>query len=484
MDAIFFVYGLSFIVLALIIIVQPKEESRHELAEIIWILVVFGFTHGMAEWLDLWTTVRGRTPALETWKVSFLLVSFGFLFEFGRRLMLATRVPALAQELLGRPIYGVVALGFLLEFMMIPDPVLATDIASRYFLGFTGSTLTGIGFLLYFNRNIEQQTGSTGLLWTRKYFILAAMTFLLYGVVGGLVVPAADVFPANAINQEWFLSKSPIPVQLVRATCAALATIAVANILRIFHEEARERLRTLLALAEQRTQDLVATTTKLEREMGAREELERKILEISEEEQARIGRELHDDLGQLLTGAAYLAGALANTLARTDQEASRQAGDIKKIAQDAIKRTRYISHGLIPFNIASQGLRQGLEQLANDVSALSGIPCDVRFAGDTEVSDFMLATHLYRIAQEALNNAIKHSSASRLAIELSATPGEIRLSIADNGVGLPGGVQDDGKGAGMMNMKYRAQIIGATIALDAREGKGTTVTLVLPYAPP
>lgn len=249
-------------------------------------------------------------------------------------------------------------------------------------------------------------------------------------------------------------------------------------------QKALQRSRDELEMrVDERTRDLAATAFKLEQEIQARKQLERSILEISEEEQARIGRELHDDLGQLLTGAAYLAGALASSLARTDHESSRQAGEIKKVVQDAIKRTRYISHGLIPFNIASQGLKQGLEQLAHDVATLSGIPCEIVFSGNTEIGDFMIATHLYRIAQEAINNAVKHSSASKLHMELGANADEIRLLIADDGVGLPEQLHGADTGVGLMNMKYRAQIIGATIALEAGKGRGTRVTLALPLRP-
>lgn len=233
---------------------------------------------------------------------------------------------------------------------------------------------------------------------------------------------------------------------------------------------------------EERTRDWASTAVKLGEEIRARKELERNILEISEEEQARIGLELHDDLGQLLTGAAYLAGSLSSKLAKTDDTACHQAGDVKKIIQDAIKRTRYISHGLVPFNIASQGLRHGLEQLAHDVSNLSGIPCEAHCSGNTEVSDFMIATHLYRIAQEAINNAVKHSSATRLAIELVTNDSAISLIIADNGVGLPASMLEANKGVGLMNMKYRAQIIGATIALEAQGGAGTKIKVTMSLA--
>ncbi len=231
----------------------------------------------------------------------------------------------------------------------------------------------------------------------------------------------------------------------------------------------------------ERTQDLLATKNELEQEMRTREILERKVLEVSEEAQAQIGRELHDDLGQLLTGAAYLAGSLANRLSKTDHAASEQAEVLKGIAQDAIKRTRYISHSLIPFNVADRGLRQGLEQFAEDVVIVSGIPCEVHFSGDVEIIDFMIATNLYRITQEAINNAVKHSKASHLSIDLYSDAKQILLTIADNGVGLPRDYEDEKKGFGMLNMYYRAQLIGAKLSIDSREGGGTKISLDLPF---
>lgn len=232
----------------------------------------------------------------------------------------------------------------------------------------------------------------------------------------------------------------------------------------------------------ERTRDLLTTKNELEQEMLTRKVLERKVLEVSEEAQAQIGRELHDDLGQLLTGAAYLAGSLASRLSKTDQAGSEQAEILKGIAQDAIKRTRYISHSLIPFNVVNRGLRQGLEQFAEDVLIVSGIPCEVHVSGDVEITDFMIATNLYRITQEAVNNAVKHSKASHLSIDLYSDAKQVLLTIADNGVGLPRDYEDEKKGFGMLNMHYRAQLIGAKLSVDSREGGGTKISLDLPFA--
>jgi len=143
---------------------------------------------------------------------------------------------------------------------------------------------------------------------------------------------------------------------------------------------------------------------------------------------------------------------------------------------------RYISHSLIPFNVADRGLRQGLEQFAEDVVIVSGIPCEVHFSGDVDIIDFTIATNLYRITQEATNNAVKHSGASHLSINLFSDARKILLSVADDGVGLPSGFQEADKGFGIMNMYYRAQLIGAKIKIDSNDGKGTKISLKLPFS--
>ena len=257
-----------------------------------------------------------------------------------------------------------------------------------------------------------------------------------------------------------------------------MADITEASALQDALQKSRDEMEVRVV---ERTQDLLATKNKLEQEMLARKVLERKVLEVSEEAQAQIGRELHDDLGQLLTGAAYMAGSLANRLSKIDLAASEQAEVLKRIAQDAIKRSRYISHSLIPFNVANRGLRQGLEQFAEDVVIVSGIPCEVHVSGDVEIIDFMIATNLYRITQEAINNAVKHSKASHLSIDLYSDAKQILLTIADNGVGLPRNYEEERKGFGMLNMYYRAQLIGAKLSIDSREGGGTKISLDLPF---
>lgn len=248
-------------------------------------------------------------------------------------------------------------------------------------------------------------------------------------------------------------------------------------------EEALQRSRDELETkVVERTQVLTETSRRLEEEIQTRREMERHLLDVSEEEQARIGRELHDDLGQLLTGAAYLAGALSSALTGGEPEASRQAREIASVIRNAIKRTRYLSHGMISFNLLNRGLAEGLRQLAKDVSGFSGISCRFSYRGVAKISDPAIATHLYRIAQEATNNAIKHSAASHLTIDLRADDREICLVIADDGVGIAHDKQPEKGHMGMMTMDFRAQLIGAQLTMATKEGQGTRITVTLSSA--
>ena len=492
MDMVFFIYGLAFFSLGLAILVQPKVESQYALSRFIRLLAFFGLAHGAMEWMEIWKIANGDNATLRLLKVVFLFISNIFLFEFGRRLTRTncdkvTFVPKLVRKMLGMPIYGVVALGFLFELLMIPDRVLAITIASRYFLGGVGSFLAGIGFFQCADKRLPHQAEEPAHLWGEQYYVLATISFVLYGLLGGLVVPAADVIPANIINNQWFLETFEFPVQLFRATCAIMAAYAVVNILRIFHLEIQERLLSSLKLAEKDSealntinQVLSETLLRLEDEIQTRRKIERHLLDISEEEQMRIGRELHDDIGQLLTGAAYLAGSLSRELTGCEPGASKQAQEIASVIQKAMKHTRYLSYGMIAFNITNRGLVEGLRQLAKDVSSYSGISCSFSCSGDAEIDDITITTHLFRIAQETTNNAIKHSMAHNLSIELRADEREMDMIIADDGVGIDQKARPERSSMGLMTMNFRAQLIGARLTMTTQEGQGTRITITLP----
>ena len=251
-DVVFFIYGLSFILLGIVVSVRHKEESRFELAKIIWLLAGFAFIHGALEWMYLWKVVRGDNTILELARPSSLFLSFIFLFEFGRRLLLVSQLPSskasLLDALLSPAALFAMLLGVLLSVIFAEEKIMALDIGSRYLLGFTGSLLTACGFYLYFVNRIRPALVPINLPPIRRACYLAALSFLAYGVFAGLIVPKTDWFPSAWLNQESFRDGLGVPVQIFRTGCSVLVALSVTQLLWVFHIETHQRL--VISLAE------------------------------------------------------------------------------------------------------------------------------------------------------------------------------------------------------------------------------------------
>ena len=212
-----------------------------------------------------------------------------------------------------------------------------------------------------------------------------------------------------------------------------------------------------------------------------REQLERALLEISAREQRRIGQDLHDGLGQHLTGIAFMAKVHESKLAEKQVTDAADAAKIVKLVNEAIDKTRELARGLLPVVSDAQGLMSALQLWAGEVEDLFGICC--RFECETAVliHDVTMATHLYHIAQEAVNNAIKHGQARKILIQLFAANGWGTLLICDDG----SGIQEDrpsNHGMGLHIMSYRAGMIGGGLDVRPNPPRGTCVTCMFPIA--
>ncbi len=244
MDLVFFIYGLSFSALGFTIVAQPKNDSQFDLARFIWLLAGFGFVHGALEFVDMWRLIRGPGLAPEAVSVALLIVSFAFLFEFGRRLLGSALASDPRTEVWLGPAAHVIPAAGLLACLLLPlMPLQSLALGGRYFYGFLGATLAGIGFLQYWRKRIRQSIPGTEYTRFRIACQLAGGAFLAYGVLGGLVVSAAPVFPASFINQDVFLASAPAPIQVFRAACAITAALATGYLLRLFDLEGQLRLR-------------------------------------------------------------------------------------------------------------------------------------------------------------------------------------------------------------------------------------------------
>ena len=207
--------------------------------------------------------------------------------------------------------------------------------------------------------------------------------------------------------------------------------------------------------------------------------LENAILDISAREQRRIGQDLHDGLGQHLTGIAFMSKVLEQKLADQALPESHAATKIVTLVNEAIHKTRELSRGLLPVVADALGLMSALEHYASEVEDLFGVECRFECDRPVLIHDDAVANHLYRIAQESVNNAIKHGHANHIRIDLSplidAGDEGISLSITDDGVGLP----DDGAssaGMGLRIMNYRAKTMGGILRVQRSLQGGTAVT--------
>ncbi len=205
--------------------------------------------------------------------------------------------------------------------------------------------------------------------------------------------------------------------------------------------------------------------------------LEKAILEISAREQARIGQDLHDGLGQQLTGIAFMSKVLEQNLSDKSLEEAKEAAKIVGRVNQAISRTRELSRGLLPVGPDPKGLISALEQWSSEVEELFGVTCIFSCQDPILIHDESLATHLYRITQEAVNNAIKHGRPEQICIVLGKAGDGISLSITDNGEGLPEAPSNAGMGLRIMN--YRAKMIGGTLQVRRHPKRGTVVSCLL-----
>lgn len=200
--------------------------------------------------------------------------------------------------------------------------------------------------------------------------------------------------------------------------------------------------------------------------------LERALLDSADRESRRIGQELHDNLCQHLLGAAFAAKALANSLP-PGSSAAVEAGEIARLVNSAVQQARDIARGLNPAELDAAGLMDALRDLTQRPH------CRLECEKPVRMPDAEIARHAYRIAQEAVTNALKHSGAREIVVRLGEDEDAIHLQIADDGRGFARD-EDVPQSIGIESMKIRARALGGRLSIDTPNGGGTSVTFALP----
>lgn len=242
----------------------------------------------------------------------------------------------------------------------------------------------------------------------------------------------------------------------------------------------------LLPGVVKRTLGTIAQEKALADAQAERRRLQEEVLATSERERHSIGADLHDGLGQQLTAIEFMCAALKEDTAGAHPELAKRLQQISSMLRAAVAQTRFIArglvNGLVPIGHSPDALQTGLAELARHTNDLGGIRCGFECRDPVPVSDPAVAGHLYRIAQEAMNNAIKHARASRVTIRLAKKGGNVLLEISDDGAGLPKG-PGDRQGLGLGVMHHRAKVIGAELTIKSKRGEGVTILCTLPVKP-
>lgn len=226
----------------------------------------------------------------------------------------------------------------------------------------------------------------------------------------------------------------------------------------------------------------IVGASKLARDITGRKQLEREILEVSDREQRRIGHDLHDGLCQHLAGIEMMGQVLEKKLAPRSKDGARRAADIARHVREAIAQTRALARGLSPVTLESEGLASALHEHAVNMERMFRVRCRLDYDSQVPVPDHAMATHLFRLAQEAVSNAIKHGKATEISIHLKSDPGWIYLGVSDNGSGFSPQKNGSSNGMGLRIMKFRAEMIGGKLTIERNAGGGMLVMCAAPNA--
>lgn len=300
------------------------------------------------------------------------------------------------------------------------------------------------------------------------YLVPVSLATVWLGRAGGVYAALASVvmrFVADSADDEATLHEAWLWWNSFGSLFVYLAHIWVLDSLVQLHRQLEERVR--------------ERSSALEREVGKRQEIQRELLELSGRERSAMGRELHDQLGQHLVGTAMAAQVLAENLHGLGQQGAREARQIADLVEQGIAQTRQLAQGLLLSHIEPGRLRFELEELCATLrQQYPRVECLCRIDEQAVVPDGHAAAQIYRLAQEALRNAFRHSQGQRVWLHFTKRAQGVLLLIEDDGRGLP--AERSGSGMGLRIMQHRAEHIGARLELTARPGGGTRVACVVP----
>ncbi len=474
---IYLIYGLAFIAMGLIVAVERNRAADTRLRHALRPLVVFGLSHGAHEWFEIFELL-GLLPAQAAlgvvwtgFRIALLALSFFSLTAFGASMLSPNeriRRLSLLATLVQAAFWGYGLLSFSGRYVLEENLLVVADVWSRYVLAIPGALFACAGLVAQQRafRLAGMERFSRDSLW-------AALAFSWYGLIGQVFTKASPLPPSNVLNQALFISWFGFPVQLLRAFTAVIVAVFVARFLRSFEVETRRKL------AELQAQQLYEARQRETR----RGVLLRRVVAAQEAERQRIARELHDETGQSLTAIAM---GLRGVTGMIRQDVDRAASHLRQLEGMAVKsldELRRLIADLRPSHLDDLGLSAALRWYAGQVQERSDVRVDLDIPADEDCNlPLVISTALFRIAQEALTNVLKHAKANYIWVCLWRDENDVHLEIRDNGVGFdPDQFVDSGLPTwGLLGMQERATLLGGSFALESSPGQGTQVIVSVP----
>ncbi len=471
---VFFIYGLAFFGMGITMALESGRAPALASAHVLRPLAAFGLIHGTHEWLEsyLMQAEFFGTP-LPDWlpwlRLGFLYASFISLFLYGIQMLLLVSTDTPGKRIIRFGAIGLYALFIIAN--MISAYLKATiplthliDELGRYLLAVPAAILAAMALRAQ-AREVHQ--GNRTHLSTS--LLIAAWGFAIYALTQLFVHPI-DMFPARYLNEESFIALTGFPIQLIRTVMAITITF---GLLRATHFMEGER-RTQLFAAQQ------ARLEALEQQEELRRELLRHTVQAQEDERARIARELHDETSQILSAFTLELATLRELVS-----GKTKIKNTVKVLQDLSRQMSdglfNLVHDLRPAQLDDLGLVPALQYLLDSDYSPKGVQVTLEVTGSQIRPDPLIETVLYRVAQEALNNVVRHAETEGATVRLNYDPESITLGILDEGKGFdPTEPLRPPRGWGLEGMRERVDSISGQLSLHSAPGRGTTVEVVIP----
>jgi signal transduction histidine kinase len=476
MVVIYFFYGLAFFSMGLAITLEAGRGSDARLRHGLRALALFGLVHGAHEWIEMFEQLEilpGHAVDPTTWhtaRIAMLEFSFLLLAAFGATLWPHVKdfrrasllVPAVLASIWGT---GLV----ILRGSYTIDTGLwdVSDVWTRYSVAVPSALLACIGLIgqrQVFRRAGMQEFGQAAL--------IAAIAFAWYGVLGQTFVRETPLPPSNIINQNLFYRTFGFPIQLLRASAAIVSAYAVARFMRSFEVETKRKI------AEFQAEQLHAA----QRREAQRGDLLRQVVSAQESERQRIARELHDETGQALTAIGLGLRGVSNTLRVDVDKSAANLRQLEGLVAHSLNELQRLIADLRPSHLDDLGLPAALRWYAGEVQARVPLQIQVEVSGEQQPIAAVMKTTLFRVAQEAVTNVVKHAGATAVKITLTYNVECVCLRMEDNGRGFDVTTARVQRPAwGLMGMEERATLLGGRFLVKSQLGHGTSVEVTIPY---